>query len=259
MSSHEKVVAIIQARLGSTRLPGKSLMDVYPGLPLVKAVYDRTAAAQGIDEVVMATTSEAADDELATYANKSGWRVVRGSTDDVLSRFQLAAEDSQADVIVRITADDSFKDPVVTAQILRRLLERAELDYVSNTIKPTFPEGIDIEVFRRRALERAHREATLKSDREHVTPFIWRQSTLFKIENIEHSSDLSHLRWTIDYPEDLAFAQAVYQRLYASDRIFLMADILSLLEREPSVRELCTAFQRNKGYLESAKKEQSHI
>lgn len=251
-----RVVAVMQARMGSTRLPRKSLTELVPGLPLAKAVADRVRAVPRLDGFVLATTIEDADAPLADAGRAWGLEVVRGPVLDVLERFGRAAETSRADVIVRVTADDPFKDPDVVARAVDLLLTDPSLDYVSNTVKPTYPEGLDIEVVRRPALERARREATLASDREHVTPFIWRQPNLFKTLNFERpGEDLSGLRWTLDYPEDLEFARAAYGRLHSGGAPFREADVLALLAREPSVRALSTSFKRNQGYLDSLAKE----
>jgi len=252
-----RIVGIIQARMGSTRLPGKALADL-AGAPFFARVVERMRACETLDALVLATTAEASDDPLAALAESLGLLVYRGSVDDVLDRFTQAARLAEADLIVRITADDPFKDPQVTDHAVRLWLQRPDLDYVSNTIQPTYPEGLDIEVFTREALERAWREARLPSEREHVTPYIWKHPDRFRLLNFAHERDLSHLRWTVDYPEDLAFARAVYERLYRPGQVFLMADILRLLEAEPQLAQINAGFRRNEGYLKSlAEDEQS--
>lgn len=256
MSSTEKgprVVAIVQARMGSTRLPGKTLEDLC-GESLLGRILQRVRASRTVDDLVVATTTEDIDEPIVEAARTYGAGVYRGSVHDVLSRFYEAAKAASADIIVRITADDPFKDPGVIDLIVTRLLDDERLDYASNTIEPSYPEGIDIEVFRFSALERACREATLTSDREHVTPYIWRQPELFRIENVKHPVDLSKLRWTIDYPEDLTFAREVYSRL--GDRgIFSMDDILRLLESEPHLSAINQGIERNESYNRLVQKE----
>jgi len=243
-----RVVAVIQARLGSSRLPGKSLADI-AGKPLVAHVIERMRACATVHDVVVATTSESSDDALARAVSSLGVTVYRGSTDDVLDRTCRAARDAGAQIVVRATADDPFKDPEVTDLVVRRLLdERA--DYCSNTLKPTFPEGVDIEAFTVRALERAWHEARLASEREHVTPYIWKQPEQFKLVGVTYASDLSRLRWTVDYPEDLAFARAVYAQLYHGEP-FGMEAVLRLLERQPELARLNRGVARNEGYQRS--------
>ncbi len=245
-----RIVGIIQARMGSTRLPGKALADL-AGAPFFARVVERMRACETLDVLVLATTTAAADDPLAALAADLGLLVYRGAVDDVLDRFVHAARMAAADLIVRITADDPFKDPVVTDHAVRLWLQQPDLDYVSNTLEPTYPEGLDIEVVTRAALERAHREARLPSEREHVTPYIWKHPDRFRVHNFKHARDLSHLRWTVDYPADLEFARAVYERLYRPGRVFLMDDILRLLEAEPALAQINAGFQRNAGYLKS--------
>lgn len=250
-----RIVGIIQARMGSTRLPGKALADL-AGAPFFARVVERMRACETLDALVLATTTDPSDDPLVALATSLGLPVYRGAVDDVLDRFTQAARMVDAHLIVRITADDPFKDPQVTDHAVRLWLNQPDLDYVSNTLRPTYPEGLDIEVFTREALERAWREAQLPSEREHVTPYIWKHPDRFRLLNFEHERDLSHLRWTVDYPEDLTFARAVYERLYRPGQVFLMADILRLLEVEPQLAQVNAGFQRNAGYLKSLAEDQ---
>lgn len=250
-----RVVAIVQARVGATRLRGKTTADI-EGKTLIEHVFDRARACRSVDEVVLATTRQPEDKALLRIAARCGVAAYAGSTGDVLDRFYQTAARFHADTIVRITADDPFKDPQVIDKVVARF-QGGGLDYASNTIEPSYPEGLDVEVFSRAALDRAWREATMRSDREHVTPYIWRQPQLFRMANVRLERDLSHLRWTLDYPDDLQFARAVYGRLYRG-RIFGMADMLELLAQEPELALLNNGFQRNAGYiasLESDRKE----
>lgn len=236
--------------MGSTRLPGKTLADLN-GKPLLQRVIERSRTIPRVQQVVVATTMLPDDDAVAACAISSGISVHRGSVDDVLDRFVGAARDVNASVIVRITADDPFKDPRVCGLVLEEFLRKApNVDYVSNTIEPTWPEGLDVEVLSREALEKAWREATLPSEREHVTPYIYKHPDRFRVVQVKHDEDLSALRWTLDYPEDLAFARAVYERLDRGS-IFGMDEILALLSAEPELREMNQGFRRNAGYLKS--------
>jgi len=244
------ICALIQARLGSTRLSAKTLADI-AGKTLLERVVLRARAIPGVAAVVVATTTLAEDDAVAQCAVRSGATVFRGSEDDVLDRFVGAARQAEASVVVRITADDPFKDPDVCGRVLREYLVRAPgVDYVSNTLEPTWPEGLDVEVFSRQTLERAGREATLRSEREHVTPYIYKHPDRFRIVQVRHDKDLSAERWTLDYPEDLEFARAVYERFAPRD-IFGMDEVLALLDSAPEIRSLNRGFMRNAGYLKS--------
>jgi spore coat polysaccharide biosynthesis protein SpsF len=247
-----RVVAIVQARYGASRLPGKTVAEIC-GATLLEHVLDRARACRRIDEVVLATTTEPADRQLISLAARLGVAAFAGSMDDVLDRYYQAARRFHAATIVRITADDPFKDPDVVDQVIAAFAAEP-LDYASNTIQPTFPEGLDVEVFSFAALERAWSEATLRSDREHVTPYIWRQPDRFRLLNVVLDRDLSALRWTIDYEQDLRFARAVYAELQP-DPLFHMGEVLDLLERRPELARMNTGIERNAGYQLSLQQE----
>jgi len=251
--SNPRIVAIIQARMGSTRFPGKTLADI-AGKPLLAHILERVKASRTINEIVIATTTNSEDQAILHLAAEHGVQAYAGSVDDVLDRFYQVARQVCADIIVRIGADDPFKDPEVLDEIVKYFLVNPELDYVSNTIEPTFPEGLDVEVFSFRALERAWKEARLPSEREHVTPYIWKFPTRFNIANIRHEVDLSHLRWTLDYEEDLNFAREVYARL-THKGIFLMEDVLALLAAEPALAKINQGIEQYAGYKASLQKD----
>jgi spore coat polysaccharide biosynthesis protein SpsF len=248
-----KIAAIIQARSGSTRLPAKTLRILHVR-PLLGHIIERVAAARLVGEIVVATSTGVSDDPIEELARRMGVGIFRGSETDVLARYHGAASACGADVVVRVTADDPFKDPEIIDHAVS-LLATGRYDYCSNTISPTFPEGIDIEVFTFEALDKAHGEAVLTSEREHVTPYIWKRPERFNIHNFRNTEDLSGLRWTIDYQADFEFAQAVYRRLYSSKRIFLMKDVLDLLRREPALAGSSTQVGRNEGYNKMLAKE----
>ena len=248
-----RVVAIIQARMGSTRLPGKTMADI-SGKPLLLHVIERVKASQTVDQVVVATTTDPEDQAIMEMAARQGLPAYAGSPDDVLDRFYHAGLQASAGVVVRVTADDPFKDPQVLDLVVGHLLGHPGLDYASNAMEPTYPEGLDIEAFWFSALERTWTEARLPSDREHVTTYIWTNPHLFNIASIKHPTDLSHLRWTLDYEEDLRFAREVYDRLYRGE-VFLMGDILSLLEAEPHLARINEGIQRNAGYARSLERD----
>jgi spore coat polysaccharide biosynthesis protein SpsF (cytidylyltransferase family) len=247
-----RVLAVIQARLGSTRLPGKTLADI-AGRPMLAHVVERARAIPGVDEVVLATTEDPRDDDLARWAARAGLRCVRGSEEDVLDRFHLALGRFPADAAVRVTPDCPLLDPEVSGLVVaewRRLQGRVE--YVSNVDPPTFPDGLDTEIFTREALETAWREATLQSDREHVTPYLRRDQRRFRRANVEHDRDLSMLRWTVDTAPDLDFVRAVYSHLSPTGaRTFGMNEVLALLAAHPELPALNAGQRRNQGYERS--------
>ena len=244
------IAAIVQARMGSSRLPGKTLMDV-AGRPLLGHLVDRARRIPGLDAVVIATTDRPADRAILNFAAAEGVPVYAGSEDDVLDRFHQAAERFGVAVVVRVTPDCPLLDPDVAGLVLRHFLDAGgRLDYASNTQPPTFPDGQDTEVFSAAALARAWREARLPSEREHVTPYIWKHPDRFRLANVRHAEDLSALRWTVDEAADLEFVRTVYARLGAG-RVFGMDDVLALLRREPALLEINRSLTRNEGYARS--------
>ncbi len=243
------IVAIIQARCNSTRLRNKVLADI-DGKPLIERIVRRIKQVEIIDRVVVATTTSASDDYLVEWCKHKGIDCFRGSESNVLERYYECAKFYNANIVVRITADDPFKDPVIINHAINLLIEN-NYDYVSNTIKPTFPEGIDVEVYRFKSLEAAFKNATLNSEKEHVTPYIWKNDNKFSLFNFVYKEDLSDLRWTIDYIEDLEFARAVYRKMRNKKEHFLMEDILCLLGEYPELSNIQKSVVRNEGYIES--------
>jgi spore coat polysaccharide biosynthesis protein SpsF (cytidylyltransferase family) len=248
-----KVVAIIQARMGSTRLPGKIMKDV-AGRPLLAQVIRRARAARTLDRVAVATSDAPPDNIVETLCEDAGVPCFRGSEEDVLDRYYRAAERFEAGTIVRLTADCPLLDPEVIDRVVREF-GGGEYDYMANIHPPTFPDGLDTEVFTRQALECAWREAVLRSDREHVTPFIWRQPDRFRLGNVTNTTDLSACRWTVDEPQDLEFVRLVYSRCDAGD-LFGMEEVLRLLRAHPELQGLNTGLHRNEGYEKSIRADQ---
>lgn len=245
-----KVVAIIQARLGSSRLPGKVLADIH-GRPMLKWLLDRVYSVAEIDEVVVATTTNPQDDSLVDWLIMNGVEYFRGSEEDVLSRFYFCAKAYAADLIIRITADDPLKDPGIISEALKIVRDDNTVDYCSNTLHPTFPEGLDIEVFRWRVLERAHIQAVLSSEREHVTPYIWKNKHLFNLQSIEFERNLSHWRWTVDKPSDLEFVRSIYDK-FKNQPLVPFLEVIKYLDSNPKILDInALSAVRNEGYLKS--------
>lgn len=239
--------------MASTRLPGKSLLNI-AGRPLLGHVLDRVHASRRVQETVVATTAAMSDQAIVDFARANGALCYRGSVEDVLDRFYQAARQCGADAIVRITADDPFKDPDVIDLVVDALLGDPRVDYASNTLEPTYPEGLDVEAFTMSALEETWRFAKLPSEREHVTPYIWKNPDRFRVVNVRHSSDLSKLRWTLDYAEDYRFTSEVYSRLYFG-QVFRMEEVLNLLESEPWLADINAGIVRNAGYVASVQRD----
>jgi spore coat polysaccharide biosynthesis protein SpsF len=247
------IVAIVQARMGSTRLPGKVLKEV-SGYPLLWHIVDRLHKAKELDEIVVATSISPSDDRISDFCEGLDISYYRGSEDDVLDRYYGAAKHFVADTIVRITADCPLIDPRVLDNVVE-VYSKEGCDYASNTIDRTYPDGLDVEVFSFQALEKASLHARLPSEREHVTPYIWKNPHLFRICQVTQERDLSSLRWTVDQPQDLEFVRVVYRHLYQSNKIFITKDILRLLDEHPEYQDINQGFKRNDGYLRSLQKD----
>lgn len=246
-----RAVAVIQARLGSTRLPGKALADL-AGRPMLAHVAERAAAIPRITSVVLATTVSPADDQMEVFARAAGLRCVRGSEENVLDRFCLAARETGAEAVVRITADCPLLDPAVSGRVLAEYVARRPgVDYVSNVHPPTYPDGLDTEVFSVEALETAAREARLPSEREHVTPFLWGHPERFRLANVGHTENLSDHRWTVDTEADLEFVREVFEALGSTAATAGMGDVLRLLDEHPELRALNAGIRRNEGFERS--------
>lgn len=243
-----KTVAIIQARMTSTRLPGKVMMDL-DGSPMLYQVIARARLANALDLVTVATTTNATDDTIAEYCKAQRVQCFRGSENDVLDRYYQAARHFGAEVIVRLTADCPLLDPAVIDQVIETF-RAGDYDYISNTIEVSYPDGLDTEVFSLTALRRAWKEANLISEREHVTPYLWKHPDLFRLANVKNETDFSKLRWTVDEPQDLEFARRVYH-YFRMEPSFGMNDVMHLLRTHPELCEINTDFERNEGYQKS--------
>jgi spore coat polysaccharide biosynthesis protein SpsF len=231
-----KTIVIIQARMGSTRLPGKVSQDL-AGEPMLARVVNRTRRAQTIDDIVIATTTLSPDDVLDQLCLARGWICYRGSENDVLDRYYQAARKFGADVIVRITSDCPLIDPDVIDQVVRAFQTEPCVDYASNILPlRTFPRGLDTEVFRFELLERLWHQDQNPVTREHVTQYIYKHLDEFSTRGVTHSKDLSPLRWTVDTPEDLAFTRKIYEHF--SNAVFSWQDVLTLLAEHPDWQSL---------------------
>lgn len=241
-----KIIAIVQARTGSTRYPNKVFAHL-ANQPLIWHVFNRLSYSKKISNVVLATTTNTNDDSLEAWANDNNISVYRGSENDVLERYFEAAKKFEADIVVRITADDPFKDPEIIDAVIDLLLNE-ELDFAYNNNPPSFPEGLDTEVFTFKALAQAQQKANDDFEREHVTQYFYRNPTLFKHKNFAYKENISQLRWTLDTPVDFAMATEVYNQLYKPNRIFLMNDILQLLQQHPAIAEMNRDVKRSAMY-----------
>ncbi|ALW86655.1 acylneuraminate cytidylyltransferase [Hymenobacter sedentarius] len=236
-----KIVTVVQARMGSSRLPGKVLLPL-AGQPLLARMVARVQRAQLAGTVVVATTTEATDDAVAECCATHGLACFRGDALDLLDRHYQAARHYGADVVLKIPSDCPLIDPAIIDEVVGFYLHFSDrYDFVSNLHPATFPDGNDVEVMPFAALETAWREAQRPLEREHTTPFFWENPDRFRVGNVAWDTgqdfSMTH-RWTIDYPEDYAFISAVYDALYPTIPAFGLDDILNLISKRPEIAQL---------------------
>lgn len=227
---------VIQARASSSRLPGKVFKPLL-GKPMLSRQLERIHRVRLPHQIVVATSTEPEDDEICTIANEADVLVVRGSLTNVLSRFSEAIASTSGDPIVRLTADCPLTSPTMIDHVICEF-KNVDCDYASNTLKPTFPDGLDVEVFTRQAFLRAERLATSEYEREHVTPAIYSRPELFRLKSVTGSVDLSCHRWTVDTAGDFEFVTWVYEMLYPTNPRFDTDEILDLLRKHPEKANL---------------------
>jgi spore coat polysaccharide biosynthesis protein SpsF len=234
-----RIVAIIQGRMSSSRLPGKVLKEI-AGKAMLELVVERARLATTIDEVVVATTTEPEDAEIEKFCQEHSIPVYRGSLNDVLDRFYQAAKLYRADAIVRLTADCPLLDPGVVDHTVEVFLQSG-VDFAANRLPPpfkrTYPIGLDTEVCTFAALERAWNEASLPYEREHVMPYLYDVDGRFKIIRVDYDKDYGERRWTVDTPEDLELVRQIFARL-AEKNNFTWLDVLAIFEREPQLAQI---------------------
>lgn len=240
------IVCIIQARVGSTRLPGKVLKKVCEKTILEHDI-DRLKRVANINEIVIATTTEEQDIEIVNEAKRLGVSYFMGSESDVLSRYYYAAKEHNADAIVRVTSDCPLLDPEVTEKTIQYYLDNADkYDYVSNTLERTFPRGLDTEIFNFATLEQAFNEAYLDRDREHVTAYIYTNTDKFNLGCYKSDEDHSEKRWTLDTEEDFMLIKTIYDELYDENKLFGMNEILQLLSIKPEISDINKGIEQKK-------------
>jgi spore coat polysaccharide biosynthesis protein SpsF len=249
------VIALLQARSSSSRLPGKVLKPIL-GEPMLARQIERVGRARQIDRLIVATSDGATDDPIGALCKKIGVDCHRGSLNDVLDRMVKAARPYKPSWIVRLTGDCPVADPGLIDTVIEMAFSD-DYDYVTNAVEPTFPDGLDVEVVRASVLETAWRDAVLASEREHVTAFVHKRPERFRIGHLRHNKDLSHLRWTVDEPEDFELITRFYERLYPQNPAFTWGDVLDLVEREPELANYNTKHIRNAGYQKSLDRDKS--
>ena len=249
-----KVLCIIQARMTSMRFPKKVLFKL-GNITLLDWVYLRVVKTKLIDEVVIATTNEKEDDLILEHCKINNYKCFRGDKLNVLKRFYNCTIQHSGEIIVRITADDPFKDEKLISFAIKELVDK-NLDYFSNTIYPTYPEGFDVEVFTKNSLFKAFKSAKKSSELEHVTPYIWKNPKIFKIANFKYKENLSKWRLTVDYKEDLKLIKKIIN--IVQDDIYCDYEkIIGLIKSDKNLLNLCknSSHPRNEGFTKSEKEE----
>ena len=249
----KKILAIIQARLGSTRLPKKVLIPIL-GKPILWHIKERLKYSKLINEIVFATTTNKEDDLIEEFGKNEGLKVYRGSQNDVLDRFYQCAKEFSGDYIVRIWGDCPLIDPTIVDKMISTLIEK-QADYVSNLRPPTFHRGISAEVFTFRALEKTWNETNTVFFREYMTDYIFRNPNKFKIENLYNTEDMSNICLSVDYEKDLFAVTEIFKKLQISNKIFLLPDILNVLDERPELKQNNTNLPRYSDYLKELKKQ----
>lgn len=239
----KKVGTILQARTGSTRLPGKVLKEI-AGMTLLELQIRRLQKVAESQVLVVATTNKKEDDELAEHASSLGVKLFRGSEDDVLERYFLAAQQFDIGIVVRVTSDCPFIDPGLLDQMIRVMKQNLHLDFLTNNMPPSFPHGLNAELIRFGALKTAQEKCSSAQDREHVAGYIRDRPNVFKLKNYVNDQDpdgklkLHKYRWTVDYPEDFEFAKKVIESMPYAPEEFKWQQVLSFLESRPELCEI---------------------
>ena len=241
---NKKVVAIVQARMGSTRLPNKVMLPVSQGKTVIEILLLRLGQSKEVDKIVLATTTDICDRPLVEHVNELGYATFQGSENDVLDRYYQASVIYNPDIVVRITGDCPLVDPEIVDMIIKKY-KSENVDYISNVDPPTYPDGLDVEVFSFFALKTAWKNATSLSDREHVTPFI-RESGKFKTKSVLHSRDYSNERWTIDEADDYKVIKSIF-KYFSPQNNFKWSEVLQLMKINPSLFDANRHIIRNDG------------
>ncbi|HEY6626151.1 MAG TPA: glycosyltransferase family protein [Ignavibacteriaceae bacterium] len=241
MITSPKIVTIIQARMGSTRLPGKVLLPL-ADKPLILRMYKRVAFSKYAGEIVIAITKDESDNQLFKLCKQNNINVFRGHSLDLLDRHYKAAKEYNAEVVIKIPSDCPLIDPeIIDKVILYYISNKENFDFVSNLHPPSYPDGNDVEIMSIKTLENAWINAKKDFEREHTTPYVWENPDKFRIGNVTWESELDFSmthRFTIDYKEDYEFIKRVYDELYDHSNRFGLKDILVLLEKKPEIKKI---------------------
>lgn len=246
--SDQKIGCIIQARMGSTRLPGKVMLNIDEKNPIIYYVIKQISESRLCDQIVIATTTLPEDEKIVKFAKNMSIPCFRGSAEDVLDRYYQCAKIFSLSTIIRITSDNPLIDPKLVDDAIS-FYKSNSYDYVTNCRERTFPQGTEIEIFSFNALEKIWKNARKLSEREHVTPYFYNNPDQFKMFNIKNNENISHLRWTVDREKDLELVKKIILKIKKSP--ILMKDILELFQKEPELIDINKSYVLDEGYLKS--------
>lgn len=241
-----QTIAVVQARTSSSRLPGKVMMPIL-GTPMIIHQLWRVQRSKLIDKIILATSDNVSDDQLALLCERAGFNVFRGSLNNVLDRFQKAIAKEDYANIVRITGDCPLCDPKIIDDVIESHLN-SKAEYTSNALKPSFPDGLDVEVITKAAFQKVLKSAFLPSQLEHVTPYVYQNPTEFKINEHVSKMDFSKLRWTVDELIDFEFVSEIYRLIYPKKPDFGMEDVLKVINSNCLIKFDNSGIKRNEGY-----------
>jgi len=239
---------IVQARMGSSRLPGKTLLKIDDKNTVLEFGINQLTSSNLLDKIIVATTNLKSDDVIENFVKNMNVDVFRGKSNDVLDRYFQCAKHFSIDTIVRITGDNPLVDPTIIDNLIQKFTLNS-YDYLSNAHVRTFPYGTEVEIFSFESLEQAWKNAILPSEREHVTPYFYNNSNLFNIHNEKQSNDISNLRWTVDREDDLFLVKSIVSKIIK--RPILLGDILNLFSKEPKLFKINETQIRDEGYKKS--------
>ena len=247
---------IIQARMGSSRLPGKVMMCLDENNFLIDYVLNQLSYSKSIDKTIVATTKLKEDNLIVNHVRKYDLEVFCGSSDDVLDRYYRCAEKNNLEHIVRITSDNPLIDPKIVDMVIEKYMN-TEYDYVTNALMRTYPYGTETEVFSMNSLEKTWKKAVLPSEREHVTPYMKNSENKFKVLNIKYNENISNLRWTVDRINDLKLVKCIVKQI--KTRPITMKEILELNKKDPNLKKINQDYVQNEGFVKSLKEDQKYL
>ena len=247
---------IVQARMGSSRLPGKVMMDLDGNNCLLDYVLNQLNCSKLIDKIIVATTKLKEDKQIVNHVKKYNLEAFCGSSNDLLDRYYQCAKKNNLEHIVRITADNPLIDPKIVDMVIEKY-NNTEYEYVTNALIRTYPNGVETEVFSMNVLEKAWENAVLPSEREHVTPYIQNPKNKFKVLNIKYNENISHLRWTVDRINDLKLVKCIVKQI--KTRPITMKEILELNKKDPNLKKINQDYIQNEGFVKSLKEDQKYL